>query len=721
MNKTQKRQLNLRNKLLAAIAMLLVSSIMMVSTTYAWFTLSTAPEVQGITTTVGANGNLEIALSPTSGNAADLGKKADGSTISEIGASGEDWAVKNLTWGNMISMTETDNTDIYGLGEITLLPSRLNVAAGSESTGTSAKLRENPLKIPVYGADGRISSLSAEKVQVGGRRGDSFDVLSKDYGVRAVGTSSNMSQTALNFQNALSGINNNRITANNLAAKAIELYGSSLAGIALKHANGDDAGGYQEYSEPLNGMVGKLVESANAIEQSLFNALLALGSTEAGKSVKVTVSGTEMSLYEGVKTAMAAGTPLETIWPADTGVALLNTAYAEWSAANTNISTADTKLKALANDDDWSWTEVSNALTTLVNLNSDTAVTMNGKKISEVKNDPMSIINAGGLLLQLNEGSGVYDNIGKLTGKVTTQVTVPAGTKFGSFDVGGVTINITTTSVPNGGFYLVQLRSTIGSLPLGEDTNQVQPIDVTYGYGVDFMFRTNVANSSLRLQTEAAQRVYSDSENAQTMGNGSTMSFKGTNIDSLLSMMDGIRIVFAATAEGTNGYDIYGIAKLDQTNYKISYKYTPEGEGATEQTMEGTLTVTTITDETSGVTTVVRTYAWTDGTSAEPAAGTEVTLTGYVRLYDYTIDGNGLLTFSNTTKDTICSLGQNVATRVTAWVFLDGDAVDNTDVTNSETGISTTGSLNLQFASSAALVPMENTDLFNGPTTTTTP
>ena len=52
---------SIRKKLLAAIAMLLVAVIMTVSSTYAWFTLSTAPEVKGITTTVGANGNLEIA------------------------------------------------------------------------------------------------------------------------------------------------------------------------------------------------------------------------------------------------------------------------------------------------------------------------------------------------------------------------------------------------------------------------------------------------------------------------------------------------------------------------------------------------------------------------------------------------------------------------------------------------------------------------------------
>ena len=68
MNKNQpKRRRDIKTKLLAAIGMLLVSSIMMVSTTYAWFTLSTAPEVKGINTAVGANGNLEMALLPTDG------------------------------------------------------------------------------------------------------------------------------------------------------------------------------------------------------------------------------------------------------------------------------------------------------------------------------------------------------------------------------------------------------------------------------------------------------------------------------------------------------------------------------------------------------------------------------------------------------------------------------------------------------------------------------
>ena len=63
-NKRKKVQMpaGIRQKMMAAVSMLMVSCIMLVSSTYAWFTLSTAPEVTGITTNVGANGNLEMML-----------------------------------------------------------------------------------------------------------------------------------------------------------------------------------------------------------------------------------------------------------------------------------------------------------------------------------------------------------------------------------------------------------------------------------------------------------------------------------------------------------------------------------------------------------------------------------------------------------------------------------------------------------------------------------
>ena len=59
---TQENRRDLRRRLVAALALLMVAVVLAVSTTYMWLTLSVRPEVSGIVTRVGANGSLEIAL-----------------------------------------------------------------------------------------------------------------------------------------------------------------------------------------------------------------------------------------------------------------------------------------------------------------------------------------------------------------------------------------------------------------------------------------------------------------------------------------------------------------------------------------------------------------------------------------------------------------------------------------------------------------------------------
>ncbi len=133
----------IKSKLMAATSLLLVSAILLSLTTYAWFILSTAPEVTEMQTTAGANGALEIALQT-------------GDTVGEIldsvGSSSAVGTLKNAnsTWGNVVDLS--GNT--YGLEGLSLLPARLNLNAD----GTVNK--NSPLVMPVYGQDGRISSLA---------------------------------------------------------------------------------------------------------------------------------------------------------------------------------------------------------------------------------------------------------------------------------------------------------------------------------------------------------------------------------------------------------------------------------------------------------------------------------------------------------------------------------------------------------------------------------
>ena len=142
----------LKHKLISAGAMLLVSAIMMVSSSYAWYVLSTAPEVSNIKTQVGANGALEIALlngdSWTNLDLLDMGDIDESLGDNPISA-----ALANLTWGNLVDLDDAS----YGLDKIVLQPSRLFIenagAAGSDGNnqhtrdgqGAESKLRPGDL------------------------------------------------------------------------------------------------------------------------------------------------------------------------------------------------------------------------------------------------------------------------------------------------------------------------------------------------------------------------------------------------------------------------------------------------------------------------------------------------------------------------------------------------------------------------------------------------
>ena len=67
----------IKERIVAVAVMLVVSITMMASASYAWITLSRAPEVSLLSTTVAANGNLEIALSNPEGEQPEESKVGD--------------------------------------------------------------------------------------------------------------------------------------------------------------------------------------------------------------------------------------------------------------------------------------------------------------------------------------------------------------------------------------------------------------------------------------------------------------------------------------------------------------------------------------------------------------------------------------------------------------------------------------------------------------------
>lgn len=136
---------DMKKKVFAAALMLLIAVIISITATYAWITLSVAPVVSSVNTTMSANGTLEIALSAPEGiENPPKDQDIDETLTDDQRKNLTTLAVSNLQWGNLINLSDPS----YALDKIVLRPARLNLAA----------LRTDPLMGMIYGSDGRVSA-----------------------------------------------------------------------------------------------------------------------------------------------------------------------------------------------------------------------------------------------------------------------------------------------------------------------------------------------------------------------------------------------------------------------------------------------------------------------------------------------------------------------------------------------------------------------------------
>lgn len=172
-----KLQKKVAKKMLAAIAMLLVATTMLVGVSYAWVSISSAPEASKISTTVGANGALEIALQS---NAPGATSRRAEITSGRGSSSAVRPAIEaNKTWGNVVDLGEG-----YGLEAISLYPSRINVNNVTTSVNTNGYL-----SIPAFGKDGRITKLDPTSFLTFNGSGDGASFTEgRVYGVNILGT-----------------------------------------------------------------------------------------------------------------------------------------------------------------------------------------------------------------------------------------------------------------------------------------------------------------------------------------------------------------------------------------------------------------------------------------------------------------------------------------------------------------------------------------------------
>ena len=498
---------NNKTKLISSIAMLLVATIMVVTSTYAWVVLSTAPEVTEITTTVGANGALEIKL--------NIPDNADD---------------KNSIFRNIVEFTNSK----YGLDKITLLPSI-----------PSDNFNNGYLDIPQYGYDGLTTGEKLATI-VGALDEAKNGFYENDVtGVRAVGSSSSVSQREIAFNNAIREAKNNRSSAVENAKNSLK--NDKFTGIVIKMVSSDNPSYNDDDIEAINTIILGLEAAVNKLEKAYEHTIFAYAASDNVQDENVYsiiqdlwgsngLTIDDIAENDGVnidgQDFTISGTILDGI-----------NAFAETKAT---VATVRESYDTLG--DSYTADDVNNILKMLVNKS---AILVNGDDPANV--DLSNVL--GGALITMNPGAGVY---------------VEIADQCGDYSVGlqnNITME-TATDVSNP--YLKYSIETVEGVGAPESDVSDMPMNAFYGYIIDLVFKTNAKTSNLLLQTEGIDRIDNNNPSESTMGGGSYMEFslvEGADITNtqVIQIMSCFRIVFF----DTDSNDILGNAYLDTDNYSI--------------------------------------------------------------------------------------------------------------------------------------------------------
>lgn len=578
----------LKSKLMGAVAMLLVSAIMVSSATYAWFVLSTHPEVKGMSTTVGSNGALEIALlNNTTGK--------DLSTVkAEVGDSTKGVTVSNETWGNIVDLSDAS----YGWTDVQLYPAALNATgAGSEVTFANHSAL---LKYAKYGTDGRITALAADTAAGKRNAGNSGffaeSTENPDYGVRAIGTTTAASAEALALKTAKSNYSAAVAAAENSVKTALNTYREQLSTIATTHANEKDAAPASYTADD----VAAINASLDAVKSAAEKLQEALKWASAARKLSA----------EGGTTAPS----LESI--------TLNAEYQEMFGALGTIAADASTNKITTTKDSYEWGDIQTAYQHLMDTDSMTFQARGGGKVytmAEMKTisiaDGMAMAGAGAKIT-LSKGAFVkiadyVENFKSsdftMTIKVTAQGTdqeIPLEKSYYSVE---------TKENPA---KMTGITAAVDRLQAKDGGNDQAAINNVYGYIVDLAFQTNIAGD-LQLQSEGVKRVSSDASTA-TQGGGTLFTVDGDVDAAALAAM---RVVFIGSDNKILAVGKFDAAPTTGNNKAYAlhlYNYTFENGVLKVGTQKDTDTVTALAANTP---VAVSALVYLDGDNTSYAQG----------------------------------------------------------------------------------------------------
>lgn len=706
-------QKQVTGKLMAAISMLLVSAILMCLTSYAWFILSTAPEVSNLKTTAGANGALEIALQSTN---------KDGTGRADItSAVGSSHAVKsaaesNTYWGNVVDLTEG-----YGLEHVTLYPSRLKLNATTVNGQTSYAVDTGSiLQVPQFGQDGRVTSLlNATKTHFDG---DKFTTGS-NWGVNVLGAvSENVGEEDtivltyardIVLEQAREKVAAYRTELRSDMKNLIERNSVGIMTMLMATLFNDEMDRETQYrtvKDYVASMDAAVTQATEAVRWALLaNAAADETHFNSDNPEHMKALGAIYSTY--MQLALTGENSIASI--AD------QYGYAEVAQAARALATASGRIEAAKKEINDTTMDTGSAAMALVRIDEAAAHGTNedgtpgpADKVKAAHNalaedfysesvtgdtvymfiahDDMNLFSAlasvvgdyaGDMTVWITDDGMVGKEPADPSGCIKWVYTIKASCGKGSVtddEVWRVWKDVDDLkSVPKQEDGTFAAEANVGAL--GTVLNQIEGIeapgtiqveitrrDVTaYGYSIDLAFQSSVS-TNLLLQQLGIDRVSKDTSGGDTeapdttQGGGSTIEFAiagDMTEEQVRDLLQGLHIVFMNTGTGI----IYKVAAIDPDSITIN---------------------------------------WT---------GIPVTASGVLALYEPVFGEGGTLSLGRKTTDTvITALAKDTPSYISAVVYLSGDAVDST-VFSATQGLSLTGALNLQFASSETLTPMNYT------------
>lgn len=650
----------LRERLAAVALLLVVSMIMMISSTFAWVTLSRSPAVNGLSTSISGNGNLEVALSKPDGSAPDEYDVDDSVT------KGTDVQSSNLQWGNLINLS----SDVYGIQNMVLRPAQLN----------STNLLSNPLWGAQYGADGRIESLNSDFAFVNYDSNGKQFLLNPDgyeYGVRAIASyKAQVSDSTAQALNEMIAAASAAHTDTNQAYQAVRGKFAGLGDIVSTYAQ--DIVNEKLNSQESNTDLAKYLGSVVTLYETLYNAMLTQKDTF--------VALANLQQYVAANNSGLIYTPVT--WEeieANTavygaGLTGLTQYIKDLKQLKEDLAIITAKYEAFKKDGTpCYWSDIASPIDRLasvytmqVDLNDDGNLTLltslNTDQLAAIlkaNNNSRKIYVDRGILYRFEQTA--IDESYRLNGEAECTVKLKAM---------GISLTIygkAYTQVSGACYFAQDMNKAHGEKLVPKDA----VADDTYGMAVDFWVRTNAESTLLVLEGALA-----------TDSTGAFIRYDGVNRIWGYTSETGLPGMESTSQGGGSCYTYYADTPEDMArslNLLEAMKVAFVSE-------DGKLLATAVMD--------TENYCAVNGRVTVPMVLDDNT-TSYVEK-----DSTG----AERTIKAISELTYDNAQRITAIVYLDGANLTNDDVLAAS---DIQGQLNIQFGSSKDLQTIGDDGLLN--------